>query len=239
MNGFLIAVLLILIGSAVIGYWRGLIRIAFSLISMVLLIVLVSWATPHITEFLKESTNIHQDLEETCTNRIRSSMEDTLNHYGEQLEVPGAARAEWEGELPIPKEWLEQVLEKTQDTVTHTAEESGLYQQAGSYLADWILQGIVFFVTYFLCSIVLRLAVGLLDVVARLPVIKGVNRALGAVAGLLQGLLLVWLLLFFVAIAYTSPFGQTLLAYIRESTVLSWLYQHNIILYLFHYMFGL
>lgn len=239
MNVFLIAVLLILIGSAVIGYWRGFVRIAFSLVSMVFLIVLVSWATPHITEFLKENTNIYRDLEETCTRKIRSSMEEAMTHHVEGVELPAGVQEELTLELPIPEEWAEQILEKVQNTVTHTVEENGIYQQAGSYLADWILQGIVFFVTYFLCSIVLRLIVGLLDVVTRLPVIKGVNRALGAAAGLLQGLLLIWLLLFLVAIVSTSHLGRTLLAYIQDSSVLSWLYQHNVILYFFHYMFGL
>ncbi len=239
MNVFLIAVLLILISSAVIGYWRGFVRIALSLVSMVFLIILVSWATPHITEFLKEHTNIYQDLEETCTKRIRFAMEDTMDHHGEEWEVPGGVHPELAGGLPIPEEWVEQILEKAKDTVSHTVEENGLYQQAGSYLADWILRGIVFFVTYFLCSIVLRLVIGLLDVVTRLPVVKGVNRALGAVMGLLQGLLLIWLLMFFVAIACTSHFGQMLLGYIQESAILSWLYQNNIILYFFHYMFGL
>ena len=68
--------------------------------------------------------------------------------------------------------------------------------------------------------------------------IKGVNRLLGGLAGLLQGLLLVWLLLLLTAIACTSQLGQTLIGEIQESAFLSYLYNHNAILYLFSSFFG-
>lgn len=249
MNVFLIVVLLILISFTIAGYWRGFVRIAFSLVSMILLIVLVSWITPKAAEFLKENTEVYQNLEEICTKRIQDLTEETMEKKREeQLAAPAAEKnldeegADQEGileMLPIPKVWVEQILDKAQHTVVQVMEEGGLYRQIGAYLADWMLQGIAFFVSYFLCAILLRLVIGLLDVVSKLPVIKGVNRMLGAAAGLAQGMVVVWLLLFFVAIACTSQLGRALLADIEASPILAFLYQHNAILYFFHHMFGI
>lgn len=236
MNGLLIAVLVILIGATVIGYWRGFVRIAFSLIAMILMIVLVSWFTPYVTDFFKENTSIYEELAEKCARKIQESAEtqaqNSADYTGEAGEAGSLAG------IQLPEIWTEQILQKAGAAVNQLTEESGIYQAAGAYIADWVIRGISFFAAFFLIAILLRLVVGLLDIVARLPVIKGVNRLLGGAAGFLQGLLVVWLLLFLITIACTSQLGQTMLGYVRDSELLTYLYQHNGILYFLNFMLG-
>lgn len=231
MNSLLIAVLIILIGAALVGYWRGLVRIAFSLIASVLVIVLVTWITPYVTDFLKENTTIYENLVENCAQKVQTSAEHTIQESGknEKNELPN---------IGLPEVWVKQMMEKAGDTVEQAVEESGIYRQVGAYIADWILKGIAFFAAFILISLLLRLVVGLLDIVTKLPLVKGVNRLLGGVAGFLLGMVFVWLLLFLVAIACTSEWGQTMLTYISDSPFLTWLYQNNGILYFFQYMSG-
>ena len=265
MNILTIAVLLILIGFMIWGYWRGFIRIAFSLVVMLLTIVLVSWATPYLSDFLKENTSLYEDLAVSCSTKIQAVAEGggssgadgeaqepdggSLGADGEAQE-PGGGSSSADGEaqepgggsagpetlegLQLPSLWMEQLL----DRAGQTLEDSGIYRQAGEYIADLILRGVAFFAAFLLVTILLRFAVGILDILAKLPVIKGVNRLLGGLAGLLQGLLLVWLLLLLTAIACTSQLGQTLIGEIQESAFLSYLYNHNAILYLFSSFFG-
>lgn len=232
MNGLLIAVLVIFIGSIIVGYWRGFVRIAFSLVAMLLTIVLVSLITPHVTNFLKENTSIYAGLAEKCSQAVRLSAEKEADNRTDAVE----GEQELAG-IQLPALWVRQILEKTGNTIDQTMEESGIYRVIGEYLADWILRGIAFFVAFILVSIVLKLVVGLLDILTKLPVIKGVNHLLGGVAGLAQGLLIVWLLLFLVAIACTTRMGQTMMGYIGESEFLTFLYQHNGILYFFNLVF--
>ncbi len=253
MNILSIVVLLILIGFMIWGYWRGFIRIAFSLVVMLLTILLVSWATPYISDFLKENTTIYEDLAANCSSKIQAAIEGGREAAevteGDNGENPAAneesqtAGGENQGTealegLRLPTLWMEQLLEKTGQTIDQAVEDSGIYRQAGEYIADLVLRGVAFFVAFLLVTILLRFVMGILDVLAKLPVIKGVNRLLGGAAGLLQGLLLVWLLLLLVAIACTSQLGQTLIGEIQESAFLSYLYNHNAILYLFSYFFG-
>lgn len=241
MNVLLIAVCIILALSVVIGFFRGFVRILFSLVSMVVLLVVVAWATPYIAQFLKHNTGIYHQLEQVCSERIYQSLEQTLHHGHEEARTQNKPEvsAEAFGEmLPLPQSWVEEIVKNANDAAVQAVDTEGLCRQAGAYLADWILQGIAFFATYLLCSIALHLILGLLDVMSHLPVLKGVNRALGAVVGLVQGLMLVWLLLFVITIACTSQPGQLLMAEIERSEILTFLYRHNGILYLFQLIFG-
>ena len=208
----------------------------FSLASMILAIVLVSWITPYVADFLKENTDVYNDLTINCTNTIRQSMENSIGEATESIVKEDEPVSS--GGIHLPEVWLESILEKTDNTMNQVLDKSGLYEVAGGYIAERILQGIAFFVSFVLVFIVLRLVVGLLDIVGKLPVIKGTNRFLGAITGLIQGFLLVWLLLFLVAVACTSRVGQMLTGYIRESAFLTWMYQHNGILYFLNYILG-
>lgn len=235
MNLLLIVMLIVVAGFIIWGYWRGFVRIAFSLVSMILVIVLVSWTAPYLTDYLKENTNIYENLTEKCSRQIQHVAESAIQNTGE--ETVAGDETQVDGIL-LPKIWVQELLAKAGDAVEDTMESTGLYHQAGAYLADWALKGIAFFAAFFLVSIVLRLVVGLLDIVTKLPLIKGVNRFLGGAAGLVQGILVVWLFLFLVAVACTSAFGQLMLGYVKESAILSYLYENNGVLYLFHIIFG-
>lgn len=229
MNGLLITVIIIFAFSALYGYSRGFIRIVFSLLSMILVLVLVSWITPYTTDFLKENTKLYDTLQEKCTERVQikamENMDDSMQQP-QDITIAGIKLPE-----VLQKEFLEQ-------TANNLLEETGVYQQAGSYLADWMLKGITFFIVFILVNIILRLIVGILDLIAKLPVIKGVNRLLGLLAGLIQGLLIVWLLLFFVTIFCTNTFGQQMLVYIEESNLLTFLYHNNGVLLLLNHIFS-
>lgn len=239
MNIFLIVVLIILAASMIWGYWRGFVRITFSLVAMILMIVLVSWATPYITDFLKANTTIYENLVERCAQEIQDTAEEGMANTIEDTAGDLASETKKVSDnIQLPQLWVEQIMEKVGVTVSQNMENSGVYRQIGEYIADWILRGISFFAAFLLTAIFLKLIVGLLDIIAKLPLIKGVNRLLGGVAGLVQGIVIVWLLLFFVTIACTTQFGMSIQQYINESKILTYLYQHNGIIYFINYVFG-
>ena len=71
MNWLFIIVLIIIAIFAVRGWSRGLLRMLYSLVSVVLLMVLMSYATPHISNFIKENTGIHQTVQERCADTLQ------------------------------------------------------------------------------------------------------------------------------------------------------------------------
>lgn len=63
---------------AIRGWNRGLLRILYSLISVVLLIGLISYATPYVTSYIKENTGVYTLLQERCTQALKNRGESTI-----------------------------------------------------------------------------------------------------------------------------------------------------------------
>lgn len=233
-NIFFIVVLVILAAFMIWGYWRGFIRVAFSLVALIVMMVLVSWLSPYTNRFLQEHTSLQAQITEKCVVMIQEMTQENLQSNAQGLLDEAGTR---EG-IQLPSQWSEFLVQKTAGVMDEVLEDTGIYQQAGVYLADLILRGISFLLTFILIAIALKIVIHLLDLIARLPVIKGVNRLFGAVAGLVEGLLVVWLLLFIVTLACTSQWGQQAMNSIHQSQLLTFLYQHNGIVYIVNRIFG-
>ena len=71
MNWLLIIILIIILLLMIHGWRKGMLRILFSIVAIVVLIVLVAFATPHISGFIKEHTGVYTALEERCTEKFQ------------------------------------------------------------------------------------------------------------------------------------------------------------------------
>ena len=96
--------------------------------------------------------------------------------------------------------------------------------------AHYILKGIAFLLTMLIIGIVTFWISRMLDIVSRLPIIRGPNKALGAVMGGIKGIIFVWLFFFIVQLCSASELGKQFLLYINESVFLRFLYENNILM---------
>jgi uncharacterized membrane protein required for colicin V production len=233
MNGLLVVVLAILIFFMFYGYYQGLVKIVFSLCSLVLSMLLVTWMVPYITVFLQENTGVYDALEKVCAEKLEQNLE-------QEETTPEEVKTQKPDALNIIGVELPAVMQKqiTENVTDFSLEKSGGFKFVSGYLAGWMLKGIAFVVAMVLVSILLRVILGVLNVVTRLPVLNGANRILGIGVGFIEGLLVIWLLLFIVTISSTSDFGRQLIGYIEESEILRYLYNNNGIILLFNYILG-
>ena len=63
--------------------------------------------------------------------------------------------------------------------------------------------------------------------VSKLPVISWVDKLLGMVAGVLEVVVILWMLYLLIVKAGLGGFGQKVLEYTAENPVLSWIYEYN------------
>ena len=82
---------------------------------------------------------------------------------------------------------------------------------------------------FILIYIAAQLLIRWLDVVARLPVLSGVNKMAGALLGGIQGLFFLYLALLLVTAFSTKPWAQAVVAQIESSVWLSFLYHYNLV----------
>lgn len=66
---------------------------------------------------------------------------------------------------------------------------------------------------------------------AKLPIIRSVDKLLGFVFGAAEVVLVLWTLYTFIMMMDMGAVEEVILSYTEDSTVLSWLYQHNYLAY--------
>lgn len=86
---------------------------------------------------------------------------------------------------------------------------------------------IAYIISFVLVSIALGIVAHILGIVDHIPVLKQINKGLGAVAGLVRGLLLVWILLFVIVLLKDNPSFSEAAKMISTSPFLSELYKYN------------
>ena len=74
MNGLTIIVLLFLLGVTAIGYSKGLLRTVYSILSGIIILVLVTVATPYIADALADNTTLDSKIENMCHEQLRNAI---------------------------------------------------------------------------------------------------------------------------------------------------------------------
>ena len=88
MNWLLVVVLVILAGHTIKGYRRGLLRVLFSVASLLITVLFVAWATPYVSNFLKENTKIYQKVETKCEQKVRKDTKEQIVQKEEKAKTP-------------------------------------------------------------------------------------------------------------------------------------------------------
>lgn len=235
MNWILIIVLAVLALSAFVGYHKGMLRIIYSLVSWIVVLAFVSWATPQINLYLLENTVIYDRIEEYCEGTIRESSSEQVEMTQQEAEEALVEELGSEDLLAnlgvsVPDSVMDGILEKTADATETFLDESGIYAAIAGGLATFILEGIAFLVALVLAWLVVHIISQLLGIVSKIPVIKGLNRTLGFFVGVIYGFLIVWLGFYIIALGSASEMGQVVVSYIYENPFLTFLYENNLVL---------
>jgi len=222
MNWLLIAVLVILAGNALIGMKAGFIKTAFSLCSLIVAIILTAWISPAVNNFMKGNVTIY--------NSISSKVEQMLQFN--DSEYKESEQDSFIDELHLPKS-IKESLKKNNNEQVYKDMELGRDNFKGyviSYITGLIINAIAFIVTFVAILILLWVICIALDIISKLPLLNQINKLAGLAAGLVHGLVIVWILFILLTVFGSSKFGQDAMQMIEENAVLSILYDNNILL---------
>lgn len=130
----------------------------------------------------------------------------------------------------LPQFLTDKLLENNNSEVYKSLGVTGFVSYIGAYLAKLITDIIAFLVTFLLATLVVRITMYALNIIGELPVIHGLNRLAGGILGMGTGLVIVWILFMVITLAYRTELGKTSFDMIGRSSILSFLYDHNVIL---------
>ena len=107
---------------------------------------------------------------------------------------------------------------------------SGFGDEAEKYMYVMASRVLSVVVTYLTVKLLLKTLIFSLEFVSRVPGISFLNRIAGAAFGLLQQMLVLWLLMLVVAVFSMTPWGSQIYEFVHGSMVLNLIYENNPIL---------
>lgn len=224
-NWLEIAVGLFLIGMVLYGHYKGFIRLAVSLVALIATLMIVNSAMPKVTVFLRDKTPVYTWVQQSVEKTFGL---DKVKEAGVGDEVPSIQRKVIES-LNIPKELKGMLIENNNNEVYQMLGVDAFTDYIGDYLANIILSLVGYIAAFIIVYIIIRLIMKALDVVARLPILSGLNRITGALLGGIQGLILLWIGFLVLTACSGTAWGMLLIKQIEASSWLSFLYHYNIV----------
>lgn len=234
MNWLLIIVILVLAGNIVWGFSKGFLRVIYSMLAWIAILVFVTWATPYVANVLTEKTNIDNRIESNLDARLHELVIGDTNGQKEDREPdaqnPGQGKKNYRDlQMKLPDVVTNKLFD-TNKIADQILEGSGAYDVVAGRATDLAMRVISFVLVLLIAVISFHLLSVVLKVVEKLPLIGGINRLLGLFAGLVKGILIIWLAFAIIAMAGTTDIGIALISYIYESPLLIWVYENNFVL---------
>lgn len=212
-NWVLIVVIAVLLLYGIRGKNDGFIRTVFGMFSLMAALLTAAAIGPHLSSAIKESESVLPYITEKLEDNERK------DHKQEPIQA-----------LSIPdvlKEFLElnNTSEKYEELAVDQVEEY-IHKQ----VAIWMINALSFIIVFIITWVILWYLCMTLNIISKLPVLNGLNKTAGVLAGILRGFIVIWMWCIILTIFSGSEFGQAIFLNINSSPFLSLIYNNNLLL---------
>ena len=258
-NFVLIMVIVVFAAFFYIGSRKGLVRTVFGLFSSIVVLLAGTVISPVLSNQLRNnekifnaiSVRIEKSLENygkssekakedkkekrTVDNEIKNSgknnkksrkeIEKNVKVSADELYVPDNLLS---GNKAI-EEIVSDILKNEHFTKAKEDIQKEVNYRVAIYLTGIVINSGTFIIVYFLLSAGLYILSRVLNIISKLPVLNELNRMGGGIAGLFQGLVVVWLIFTLMIVFIDKPFVQEGMNQIEGNVFLKLLFESNII----------
>ena len=226
-----IAAAVYLLAMVLYGHYKGFIRRAVSAVAMIITLVAVNVAMPYVTDWLKNDTPVYEAMKDKMAESI--GIDIVMEEMGLSGKIP--KEDEWTiiEKLPVPEQMKRLLTENNNTEVYKQIGVQYFRDYVAGYLADMVLKAAVFLIMFLGGYILLHVLATWLDLIAKLPILSGMNQIAGAILGGVQALIFIWIVCLLLTALSGTGIGKAALAQIEVSKWLSWIYDHNLLTHLF------
>ena len=205
-----IVILAILLLSIILGYKKGLIKVAFNLCAFIVAI-LITWAlyTP-VTNLILEHTDFDENIKSAIIEKGVIKVEKEDDKSQEENTVNG---------------YIHKYV-----TVPATDKANNAIEKTAQIVAEKVVAICVAIGLFIVVRLALLLVRFLADAIAKLPIIKQCNKAGGLVYGIIRGFFIVYIILAIMFFVMSINNAGIIADAINSSIISKYLYSHNIIL---------
>lgn len=224
MNWFSIVILAIPVAYIFSGLQKGMVRTAFSFLSIVLTLVLSFALNPQITEFVQKNTPLYDMIQENCQESLAKNGETALSEGTDSTE-----QNQYIQDLPLPESVKELLIENNNDQGYQHLLAETFSEYISRSIATVAISILGMILTFLVISMILHIIGGILDGIFSLPVLNFFNRAGGAALGAVQGIFVVWIIFLVLSLFWDTSWAQSGVSMIKENSVTSYLYENNLL----------
>lgn len=221
LNYILIGVLAVLLIGAAEGYKKGFLRVVISFIGMVAVLFLVIKISPKVNDYIINHTNAYEKVrskivsvyvDEKVKNVTKEQETETIESY----QFPEVIAKQLESNN------TQDVYEKLSVTL--------FSEYIAGFLSKFVIKIGTFAGLFILFNLILWIISLLAKILEKIPVLKTFNKLLGMITGLVLGLVAVWTFFLVSIVLLGNSIATTILGQINSSAVLSYLFNHNVLL---------
>ena len=220
-----VVVIIILILFFFYGLRRGYLKIVLTTLALIVTIVAAGLLAPHLSKWLGTTfigTGIEKSIDSYMDKKIDKQSEALVNKTKEMQETVIE-------KLPLPKFLKKDISKKNETSQYKLLDVSTFKEYISKRLSNIILQAISYIILLIVIYAVLRIILKIVGVIGKIPIIGGINRLLGGILCLVEGLLILWCLCFLITAISGTAFGESVLKVINESPVLKLIYDNNLL----------
>jgi len=205
-----------------LGAWRGFIRTVLGFANFILAIFLTNLLYPHVGRFLRGIDGLFVALSDSIGRLLG------LDYLIEQR--AGEAYGELIQGLPLPQVLINTLYENSTPVVHDALGALNISEYISNFLAGIVINIISLIIVFILVFVALMFLARALNLVAKLPVIKQLNRLLGGVLGAVWGLLITWVVLAVVVVYLSANSATDMVALLEASPIARFIHENNFVL---------
>lgn len=238
MNALVIAVLLIIILMTVRGYHKGLIRMGYSLITIILSFAITGMLAPVVANRMCESEVIVGYISDSVNesmgieDKMYEATEQTVSGLKSNKKINTEQQEGFIKELGLPGAITETLLTGVADDLENTGKIAA--KKFSKYLCDKIacimIKALVYIFVFIMVKIILKMFGFLVDRIGDIPYIEDINEMGGAVVGAMVSLAIIWLFFLLLVPFSGSEFSEVCYRSINQSAFLRFLYDNNLLM---------
>ena len=237
MSWFDLVIILIIGGCALWGYKSGFFSSAFRILSMVGSLFIAYAIYPIVSNFLKGSflfTNINKSVVKMLEGIMQGPQ-----FQGAAGDAKGSLVNQLVNSLPVPQGFKESLAEKAVNvqpgqipgvSAAIDNAKTAAINAVGNVLTGLIIDVIAIIVVIILVRVILFIIEILLSGVFKLPVLKGINKSAGFLLGLVEGILVVFVVTAIISIFNSGTLMNELNSSLKNSFLGGIFYDQNFIL---------
>lgn len=224
-----IIILGLLLIFAIVGSRRGLIDAVLTFLSSLGALILSFIVYPLVNAILK-LTPLYTHINEWVSDKV-----STIN-FGTGVQSQGNAIVKNLTWLP---EFISETLVKNNNTeVYKVLGVQNIIDYVSVSITNIIVAMLALLITWLILKIILIGSLRMVgNMVAKLPVISSLNKLGGFCIGFIKGLLTLWIVVLIIPCIIATTSYQGVETYIQGSILFKWLYENNLVLFVFQQLF--